>query len=421
MLQPGMGGGVEQAVQSTVASLGRLVDGDEQYTVFVDPIAPHWLDHVIGANTRVVVYPKPMWRLFLRRVLSPAVPYIDRMLRTATTWVHGAEGRSYSIPRDEFLARSAVDVFHFPYQWMVDTGKPSLFNPQDVQHLYYPEFFKKSDIVARKVMYPSWCEACSLVDVPSQATKSDLIQFLNIPPEKIAVVPKCAPTQFTAMSQGEEQGVLALYKVPEDYIIYPAQTWPHKNHIRLLQALALLRDNFDLRICLICTGRKNDHWPTIRSEISRLNLASQVQFLGYISQHHLSILYQRSLFTVFPTLFEGGGLPLLEAFHEGSALACSDIPVLAQQVGDAAVLFDPRSVESIANALRRLHSDANLRNILRERGSALVQQYSWDRTARTYRAIYRKLAAVPLADEDQRLLHAALQGETHSEDAAYAV
>jgi len=129
----------------------------------------------------------------------------------------------------------------------------------------------------------------------------------------------------------------------------------------------------------------------------------------------LTVLYRLAELTVFPTLFEGGGFPLQEAFEEGSPLACSDLPVLKEQAADAARYFDPTSTESIASAILALHRDEPLRSLLRARGKSLAAASSWERSARTYRALYRHLAQGPLSDEDTALLRNA---SSSSEQAA---
>lgn len=413
MIQPGgMAGGIEQAVYGTVGALGRLVDGDERYTVVVEPNAADWLDAVLGPNTRVTAYPRPAWRIRARQLFGLNTrfrPYTEKAyhLLTMTRFRMGNHVPSDASP-DPFLESLGGDVFHFPYQWLVPTSKPSLFNPQDLQHLHHPEFFEKQYIEHRQARFTEWCATCSLLEVPSTSTKNDLVKLMGIEQQKVALVPKGPPTAFESSPIADPRQLLSRLKIPEEFMLFPATPSPHKNHIRLFEALASLRDNGNLRLNLVCTGGKNSYWPVLQKRIQELDLAEQVYFVNYIPTSQLKALYQMAEFTVFPTLFEGGGFPLLEAFYEGSPIACSDIPVLAEQAGTAALFFDPLSVSSIAEALRHIHFDPDLRSSLRERGFAVARHYTWDRTARTYRALYRTLASAPLTDEDRQLLQAAL-------------
>jgi glycosyltransferase involved in cell wall biosynthesis len=170
--------------------------------------------------------------------------------------------------------------------------------------------------------------------------------------------------------------------------------------------MAREHDGIDLH--LVCTGRMNEYWPTIEAEVRELNLERQVHVLGYIPEEHVRALYRLCAFTVFPSLFEGSGLPALEALAEGAPLACSNIPVLTDQVGGAAELFDPTSVESIAASLVKVTKDAEYRAELVTRATIQGQGKNWANVAQAIRALYRSLARVRLDPDDCRLLHTAL-------------
>lgn len=409
-LLPQINGGVEQAVMGTVAALGRLNEGDEQYIVVTDPLAPDWLNHCLGPNTRAVVASEPHWRTQTRRLLQPFSSEVDRAYITVRQVLsHLKEPRWGVGSYDPLIESLMADVIHFPYQWMHLTSAPSIFNPQDLQHAHHPEFFDAYRNTFRQHMYPLWCNASTMVEVPSHASKDDLVTFLGVPMQKVAVVPKAPPHEFALpLHTSSLSQIRQKYDLPSTFILYPAQTWPHKNHERLFAALALLRDRYGVRLPLVCTGRRNDFWSTIRAKLHECGLTNQVRFPGYVSSQDLQALYHLAEFTVFPTLFEGGGLPLLEAFHEGSPLACSNIPVLAEQAHDAALLFDPLSVEDMARSILRLLKEPCLRDRLRENGLIRLKQYSWEKTARTYRAMYRKIANRDLTEEDKALLCIAL-------------
>jgi glycosyltransferase involved in cell wall biosynthesis len=147
----------------------------------------------------------------------------------------------------------------------------------------------------------------------------------------------------------------------------------------------------------------------VRQQARALQLDKQVTFLGYVDPGHLRALYRLADFLIFPSLFEGGGFPLLEAFQEGVPVACSTATSLPEYGGDAVLLFDPQSLEAMADAIRTMLCDAELRDSLRARGSARAQLFTWEQTARTYRALYRKIAGRELGSEDADLLGRAQQ------------
>jgi glycosyltransferase involved in cell wall biosynthesis len=194
------------------------------------------------------------------------------------------------------------------------------------------------------------------------------------------------------------------YGLDSPFALYPAMTWEHKNHIRLLHALALLRDRDDLKVRLVCTGQQNDFWPRIKERMAALRLEGQVRFLGFVPAEHLRAVYRLAQFVVIPTLFEATSGPLLEAWQEGTPVACSTVTGLPEQAGDASLLFDPLSVEAIAEVVARMATDPDLRKQLQQRGMRRLQDFTWQRTAKAYRAVYRRAAGRPLGEEDRWLL-----------------
>jgi len=410
-LQPKISGGVEQAITGMVAGLGGLTDGDERYIVVTDPAAPQWLDQFVGCNTRVIVAPEPVWKSTARCVLRPTLPAIAKIL------AHGNHVRSkFAIPTwnvatyDPFVESLKGHVVHFPYQWLHYTTAPSLFSPYDIQHVHYPQFFDANTLRQRENMYPRWCDASTLIEVQSHAAKADLAANLGVPSDKIAVIPRSAPTEFAAKIRPATLAfVEQYYALPQPFILFPAQTWPHKNHLRLFDALAILRDRYGLRLPLVCTGHRNNYYQALKDRLAHLGLTDTVYFLGHIPTDHLRALYHLAESVVFPTLFEGGGFPLLEAFAECRSLACSNLPVLMEQAGDAAAYFDPQSAEEMASVLLQLHVNPTIREQLCKRGTERLAEHSWTAVARQYRAIYRSIGGFPLTAEDRSLIHAAVE------------
>jgi hypothetical protein len=181
----------------TVAALGRLNEGDEQYIVVTDPLAPDWLNHCLGPNTRAVVASEPHWRTQTRRLLQPFSSEVDRAYIGARQVLSHLKEPRWSVGSYDPLIESLMaDVIHFPYQWMHLTSAPSIFNPQDLQHAHHPEFFDAYRNTFRQHMYPLWCNASTMVEVPSHASKDDLVTFLGVPMQKVAVVPKAPPHEF---------------------------------------------------------------------------------------------------------------------------------------------------------------------------------------------------------------------------------
>jgi glycosyltransferase involved in cell wall biosynthesis len=237
--------------------------------------------------------------------------------------------------------------------------------------------------------------------------KDDLVRHYRIVPDKVQVIPWGPPSQpFAEPSTQDIARVREQHKLTEPFLLYPAMTWPHKNHIRLLEALAELRDESGLKLRLVCTGSHLEpYWSAIQKRIAELNLAGQVYFTGFISQVELRAIYRLAEFLIVPTLFESDSSPIYEAWLEGLPVACSNVTSLPAQTLNAARLFDPYDVAEIARAVRELATNEDLRADLRATGFERLKDYQWERTAKAYRALYRRTADRALSAEDRWLLN----------------
>jgi len=220
-------------------------------------------------------------------------------------------------------------------------------------------------------------------------------------------MPLAPPTQaFVEPDREMLSLVKQQYELDVPFALYPAMTWQHKNHIRLMEALLLLRDKHSIKLNLVCTGHKTDFWPEIKECIRRLDLEQQVKFPGMVPADELRSFYKLASFVVVPTLFEAASGPLFEAWQEGTPVACSTVTSLPEQARDGALFFDPYSAEAMANALLKMTQDENLRKHLSERGANRLRDFCWERTAKAYRAVYRRAAGRPITEEDQQYLEA---------------
>ena len=398
-------GGVESVIIGLVRALGRLTDGDEKYVLITNPRHPRWLDAYLGAN-QTVVTPQS------ERHGSAGAK--KRNLVTATTREAGRFLRrlnppppSFPTPRisNGFVESLGCDVVHFPYQYFEICSLPSIYNPHDLQHRHFPQFFTPEGWIRKDIEYRAGCEYAQTVVAGSEWVKNDVCFQYNINPGKVAVIPWAPPTQaYTAATKEENASTRAKLNLPENFAFFPAMTWPHKNHLRLLEALALLKKRHGLVVPLVCTGNRGSFWPKIEQAIETLGLRDQVRFLGLVSREELQFVYRSCGFVVVPTLFEAASGPVFEAWDAGAAVACSTVTSLPQQVGDAALLFDPYDVPAIAEAVRTLHDHPQVCEEFVAKGRRRLNDFNWERTARAYRAVYRRAAHRTLGEEDQRLL-----------------
>jgi glycosyltransferase involved in cell wall biosynthesis len=406
---PGDGsrGGVQQFTASLIRALGQLEDGAEEYIVIGPWRDSSWLRPLIGRNQRLVTAPRPplcspeRFKHLLGRLRLP----LERTYRKLQTLAPQPVVSAPLLKSGGFHESLGGNILHFPYQDFVISDLPMIYNPHDLQHLHFPAFFTKREIAVRETIFRAGCVHARGVVTESQWVKEDIANRYDLAREKIYSILWGSPTEhYEPVTPQLLDETKKKLRIDHPFALYPAQTWPHKNHMRLLDAFALLKKEKGFHLKLVCTGNQNFFWPEISRHFKELNLVDQVSFPGFVTSSELRALYRLASFMVFPSLFEGGGFPILEAFREGVPVATSSVTSIPEYAGDAVLFLDPNSVESIAQAIERMHADAALRADLVRRGSERIKLFSWDRTARAYRAIYRKVAGLALTDEEELLL-----------------
>ncbi len=403
-LESGQAGGIEQVVIGLANGLSSLSDGDERYLFLCYPEADAWLTPHLGPNCEVLHTRKSLQKR-LRRTVARRYPTLKRWLeRLAALSVE----RAVSIPASSGdIEAAGVDLMHFTLQAAFLTDIPSIYHPHDLQHIHLPEYFSRYEQRGRSLVYRRFCQQARTVAVVSSWVKQDVETQLGIDADKISVVP-LAPSTAAFAEPGAEtlERVRDKFRLPDAFAFYPAQTWPHKNHRGMIAAAALLRQEHGIEVPLVFSGRMTDYHAQLERETRALKLQDQVQFLGFVSPEELRSLYCLCRCVVIPTRFEAASFPLWESFLAGAPTACSNITSLPRQAGDAALVFDPDQVDDMADCLRRLWQDAELRATLAARGRESVARFTWHDTALRFRAHYRRILSRGLTDADQALLAA---------------
>lgn len=407
-LVSGESGGVEAVVIGLASGLSRLVDGPERYDFVAWEGHEDWLSPYVGGPSRLVTVPRPMPpeeppTTRLRRRIGKAVPGL-RALWGRRPGASTVRGPPRSDPEVEGLR---PDVIHFPFQRGFLTDIPSIFHPHDLQHVHLPDFFSAEERLQRESWYRALSRQAAMVAVATRWTKEDVERHFRLPQGKVRVVPLAPPIDaYPRPTERQADDALRRLPVPERFLLYPAQTWPHKNHIGLLGALSRLREASGLVVPLVLTGQRNAFAAEIERRAAELRVGAQVHWLGFVEPVLLATLYRRAHAVVIPSLFESASAPLWEAFRVGVPAACSDVTSLPDQAGEAALLFDPRDTDAVARAIAALWTDEDLRARLVAAGRERVAGLSWERTARIFRAHYRRVAGAVPGDEDEDLLGA---------------
>lgn len=309
---------------------------------------------------------------------------------------------------DAALAGAGIDIVHFTTPQYFNTRRPSLYEPWDLQHLHWPDFFDPAELDRRTRGYKIGCERATLVVTATEWIKRDIVDRLGIPASKVAVVPRSSQIGRRDLADAEVDALLASAKVPSDFLFYPAMCFPHKNHPRLIRALAICRNEFGLPLHLVLSGRiHKPYWPEVKSAIDAAGLDAHVTVLGAVSDDLLTALYKRTRFVVFPSLFEGLGLPLLEAMHLRVPVIAANSTCIPEVVGRAAKLFDGLDERAIAESIREAYTRPEEMRRLAEHGPEAFDVFSWSRGAPILVACYKHVAGASMSDEEKRLVREA--------------
>jgi glycosyltransferase involved in cell wall biosynthesis len=259
----------------------------------------------------------------------------------------------------------------------------SVVTVHDLGYLYYPEAHRLLDRLYLDLSTRYNARAATHLIADSSATQHDLIERYGIEPDKITVVyPGYDQTIFQPVrDEGVIEAVKTRYGIAGDYILFVGTLQPRKNLIRLIEAFSNLQPPTS-NLQLVIAGKKGWLYQEIFRQVEDLGLEKEVVFTGYVPEGDLPALLSGARLFVFPSLYEGFGLPVLEAMACGTPVVCSDASSLPEVAGDAAVLVDPLDVEGLAAAMERVLDDKELRANLIDRGFEQARKFSWERCAR---------------------------------------
>lgn len=278
---------------------------------------------------------------------------------------------------DRLAAEAGVDVIWNLSQFHPLTDTPFLTVVWDLQHRlqpFFPEVSANGQWAAREDDHAVRLRRAAAVIAGTAEGRAEISSFYQVPAQRIHVLPHPTP-RFALEPAPPRPGLLDRFRLPLSYLFYPAQFWPHKNHVNLLLALKLLADQ-GLILPLVLSGADKGNAATVRRLAEKLGLARQVHLLGFVSIEELVELYRGALCLAYVSLFGPENLPPLEAFALGCPVLASEVAGAREQLGDAALLVDATRPALLADALRRMHGDAALRAALLARGSARARAFT---------------------------------------------
>lgn len=291
--------------------------------------------------------------------------------------------------RTGLLRGLGVDLLFCPFTApsFAEPGIPTVCLVHDLQFMAFPEFFAAEDLANRTWSFREACRRAAALVAVSDFTRAGAMAAARLAPERIRTIHPCLGGRFDGGLAGETGRVSpsapgsGLGLTPGRYLLYPANFWPHKNHEMLLTAFGMARQSGlapDLR--LVCTGAPGERQLELAAAAAAMGLGKAVLFPGFLPAAAFGILLAQARGLVFPSLYEGFGLPVVEAMALGIPVACSDLTALPEIAGDAALFFDPRVPAEIAGALIRLNHDDAVRTRLIGAGRGRAADFS-DREA----------------------------------------
>jgi len=293
------------------------------------------------------------------------------------------------------LWRAGVSLFHSPhYVLPILVPCPAVVTIHDCIHLMFPQYLpnRLAIFYARLFMWWATRRARRVLTV-SEASKRDILRFCRIPSDKVTVIYNAIDDRFRVPPPDEEiERIRERFQLHEPFVLYVGNVKPHKNLARLIEAVHHLHANGYDALKLLVIGSDISKYAELRRAIHTHNLHRYVRFLGFVPDRTLHILYRLASVFAFPSLYEGFGLPPLEAMACGAPVVTSNTSSLPEVVGDAAVLVDPTDARAIAEGLAHVLADRNLRADLQRRGVLRAQSFSWTESARAVRRIYGEIS-----------------------------
>jgi len=360
--------GIGRYTFSLARAMGPLLDRDERLILLRDPARPSpWdLTALVGERVQVV-----------------DVPFSPFSLR-----------QQWAVPR--LLHRLGCGLYHNPYYLMpYRPGLPTVVTIYDLIPLRFPE-----TVSLRARWLFRWATALALrtashILAISQATRRDLLALYHLSPQKVTAIPLAVDPAFRLQPPAEIERVRRTYGLPERYVLYLGINKPHKNLLRLIEAWHLLVRSWKPgtgRPQLVIAGPWDARYPEARERVGELDLSGHVRFLGFVLDGDLPALYSGATLFLFPSLYEGFGLPALEAMACGTPVVCSNTSNLPEIVGQAALTFDPLDVAEMAARIEEALGDTTRREEMRAAGLRQAAHFSWEETARRTMAVYRSVA-----------------------------
>ena len=338
-------------------------------------------------SIELILYPGPATEVPFS--LPPRVQISLRTPRVSSSFIRSACLFPVLLPREN------LDIFHgLDHRGLPLFHKvcPLILSVHDMITWVHPEFFTWKHRWVVHFMLPRMIQQADRIVTISHASREDIAGFFKIDPEKIVVHYLGCEDHFRPAAPAAIEAIKQKYRLPGDYVLFVGTLEPRKNLILILQALSLLKRRGKWRgLKLAVVGRRGWLYEEIFAKILSWHLEEDVLFLGFVDDRELPTLYSGSLFFIFPSFYEGFGLPVLEAMACGAPVISSNTSSLPEVAGDAAYLVDPRNAEELAWRMETLLESPSEREALRQKGMERAKLFSWSKAAQATLDLYQEM------------------------------
>jgi O-antigen biosynthesis alpha-1,3-mannosyltransferase len=291
---------------------------------------------------------------------------------------------------ENFIGES--DLFHWTnFLCCSQRRGKKILTVHDISFCLFPEYHPLKRRLLFKKLFPGSLEQADHIITVSQNTKQDLVHHFHVPAKNITVIYLGVDPTFTPVTEPEAAPIMATHGVRfSEYLLYIGTVEPRKNLVRLIQAYNIFRANDSASLPLVLVGASGWLNQDLYKEIEKSPWKSEIKILGYVAKTDLPALYSGAVAFVYPSIYEGFGLPLLEAMACGAPVITANNSSLPEVVGDAAILVDAYNVEAIASVILQVVNDPRVREDLKQRGLARAKCFSWQFTAEQTLAVYER-------------------------------
>lgn len=334
-----------------------------------------------------LVSPKPFYKSVLEQVERDAIPN----LRLTQAKSSSIRGHWWSVGLPLYAKRAGFDLFHGTnYEIPLWRNKRTVVTIHDLSTLLYPATHRRRAVRRARLRLPMAAKLADAIITPTEGVKREVCQHLKVKPDKVTAIHEAPRQTFQRASALESRNVRTRLGIEDDFLLFVGTLEPRKNLLTLLKAFAeVLRTT--VRVQLVIAGGEGWLMEDTLAYVDSANIGERIRLTGYLNDEELRALYSSCGAFVYPSLYEGFGLPPLEAMACGAPVIAGRIAALQETLGDAAILVEPLDVQTLARTIGELLQNEKQRQKLSQAGVNRAAEFSWDKTAKRTHAVYQDL------------------------------